>query len=110
MYINLNLKQLFLASLLHYIFEFFKQNVINYKKSAQIISTTHDTSLLRLDLFRRDQIWFTELKKTVRSTDLYSLAEIKNVRKDENIGKGYISGKYGAIPMLNDEFISLIKD
>lgn len=92
------------------IFEFFKQNVINYDKSAQIISTTHDTSLLRLNLFRRDQIWFTELKKAVRSTDLYSLAEIKNVRKDENIIKGYISGKYGAIPMLNDEFISLIKE
>ena len=97
-------------AIVYKIFEFFKQNVINYKKSAQIISTTHDTSLLRLDLFRRDQIWFTELKKSVRSTDLYSLAEIKNVRKDENIGKGYISGKYGAIPMLNDEFISLIKD
>lgn len=97
-------------TLVYKIFEFFKQNVINYEKSSQIISTTHDTSLLRLDLFRRDQIWFTELNNNVRSTDLYSLAEIKNVRKDENIGKGYISGKYGAIPMLNNELISLIKD
>ena len=43
-------------------------------------------------------------------TNLYSLAEIKNVRKDENIGKGYISGKYGAIPMLNDTIALLIKD
>ena len=97
-------------AIVYKIFEFFKQNVINYEKSAQIISTTHDTSLLRLDLFRRDQIWFTELKDIVRSTDLYSLAEIKNVRKDENIGKGYISGKYGAIPMLNDKFDMLIRD
>ena len=69
---------------------------------------THDTSILNLDLFRRDQIWFTEMKRQERATDLYSLAEIKNVRKDENIGKGYISGKYGAIPMLNESLASLI--
>lgn len=68
----------------------------------QIVFTTHDTSLLSLELFRRDQIWFTELNATDRSTELYSLAEIKNIRKDENYGKGYISGRYGAIPMLNE--------
>ena len=70
--------------------------------------TTHDTSILNLNLFRRDQIWFTEMKCGERTTDLYSLAEIKNVRKDENIGKGYISGKYGAIPMLNESLAFLI--
>lgn len=75
---------------------------------AQMFFTTHDTSILNLDLFRRDQIWFTEMKKDERATDLYSLSEIKNVRKDENIGKGYISGKYGAIPMLNESLASLI--
>lgn len=69
---------------------------------AQLIFTTHDTSLLDSKLFRRDQIWFTQLTKQ-RSTDLYSLVEIKNVRKSENLGKGYILGKYGAIPMLNDK-------
>ncbi len=73
-------------------------------KAPQIFFTTHATGLLDLNLFRRDQIWFTELKEPDRETDLYSLAEIKNVRKDENFGRGYISGKYGAIPMLNAEF------
>ena len=72
---------------------------------AQMFFTAHDTSLLNLELFRRDQIWFTEMERESRSTQLYSLAEIKNVRKDENIGKGYISGKYGAIPMLNQTLI-----
>ena len=75
---------------------------------SQMFCTTHDTSILNLDLFRRDQIWFTEMKRQERATDLYSLAEIKNVRKDENIGKGYITGKYGAIPMLNESLASLI--
>lgn len=67
----------------------------------QLIFTTHETGVLDLDLFRRDQIWFTELKNDDRSTDLYSMAELKNIRKDEKYGKGYISGRYGAIPMLN---------
>ena len=65
--------------------------------------------ILDLSIFRRDQIWFTELTTDNRSTDLYSLAEIKNVRKDENIGKGYIAGKYGAIPMLNANLAGAIE-
>lgn len=76
-------------------------------KFPQLFFTTQDTGLLNLDMFRRDQIWFTELKED-RSTDLYSLAEIQNVRKDENIRKGYINGKYGAIPMLNLNFENII--
>ena len=63
-----------------------------------------------MDLFRRDQIWFAELKGADRSTDLFSLAEFKNVRKEENFGKGYISGKYGAIPMLNLDFAKIVSE
>ena len=80
----------------------------NIPAFSQMIFTTHDTSILDLSLFRRDQIWFTELTNDSRSTDLYSLAEIRNVRKDENVGKGYIAGKYGAIPMLNSDLVSFI--
>lgn len=83
---------------------------LNGKEQSQIIFTTHDTSLLSLDLFRRDQIWFTELNSLNRSTELYSLAEIKSVRKNENYGKGYISGRYGAIPMLNENLAELLKN
>ncbi|MCI8886846.1 MAG: ATP-binding protein [Hungatella sp.] len=83
----------------------------HYKKDkfAQLIFSTHDTSLLNTDLFRRDQIWFTQLNAE-RATDLYSLVEIKNVRKSENIEKGYIAGKYGAIPMLNKEFFQELEE
>lgn len=96
-------------SIVYKIFDYFNQSKMASGEFAQMISTTHDTSLLNLDLFRRDQIWFTELKPNERSTILYSLAEIRNVRKDENIAKGYIAGRYGAIPMLNDTFVSLLK-
>ncbi len=76
----------------------------------QLIFTTHETGLLSLDLFRRDQIWFTELRNDDRSTDLYSLAEIRKIRKEDNFEKGYISGKYGAIPMLNLDFANIVTD
>jgi hypothetical protein len=71
---------------------------------AQLIFSTHDTNLLDLNTFRRDQIWFTELNKD-RETDIYSLAELKNVRKDENISKGYMNGKYGAIPFIHNPLV-----
>lgn len=78
-------------------------------KFAQLIFSTHDTSLLDSDLFRRDQVWFTQLNQE-RATDLYSLVEIKNVRKSENLEKGYVSGKYGAIPMLNKKFFQELEE
>lgn len=79
------------------------------EKFAQLIFSTHDTSLLDTDLFRRDQVWFTQLNEE-RATDLYSLVEIKNVRKRENLKKGYVSGKYGAIPMLNTYFFQKLEE
>ncbi len=93
-------------ALIHAIISLFLSSNMNQK--AQLIFTTHDTSLLDLDIFRRDQIWFTELNPQDRSTELYSLAELKNVRKDEKFSKGYISGKYGGIPMLNDTFSDIV--
>jgi len=69
---------------------------------SQLIVTTHDTNLLRKDLFRRDQIWFTE-KNEYGVSDLYSLVEYKinqatSVRNDASFSKDYLAGKYGAIP------------
>lgn len=70
--------------------------------SAQLIFTSHDISLLSLNLFRNDQIWFAQLGKD-RATELYSLVEIKNIRADENIAKGYIMGRYGAVPSFKND-------
>ena len=78
------------------------------ESKAQLIFSTHDTSLLSNNIFRRDQIWFTQLTQD-RATDLYSLIEIKNIDNLENLEKGYISGKYGAIPFLNISSISKLE-
>ena len=68
-------------------------------KNAQLIFATHDTNMLTPHLFRRDQIWLTE-KDKFGATDIYSLAQLKDVIKNENFEKQYIQGKYGAIPYL----------
>jgi AAA15 family ATPase/GTPase len=67
---------------------------------SQIIFTTHDTNLLDLSLFRRDEIWFVEKDKG-GSSHIYSLAEFK-VRPDLQIEKGYLNGRFGAIPFVGD--------
>ena len=66
---------------------------------AQLIFTTHDTGLLDLTLFRRDQIWFAEKNEKTLQTDIYALTEF-SPRKGENISKGYLQGRYGAIPFI----------
>ncbi len=68
-------------------------------KNAQLIFATHDTNLLKPQIFKRDQIWFTE-KDKYGSTTLYSILEIKGVRANDDFEKQYIEGKYGAVPYL----------
>ena len=73
-------------------------------KHAQLIFTTHDTWQLSNQLLRRDEVWFTE-KDEQGISKLYSLADFVDesgarIRKDESYEKNYLTGKYGAIPML----------
>lgn len=84
--------------LVNAIIELFNDQKIN-KNGAQLIFNTHDVSLLSLDNFRRDQIYFAEKDNTTGITDFYSLDEF-SPRKTENIRKGYMQGRYGAIPVI----------
>lgn len=67
---------------------------------AQLIFSTHDTSLLDHTLFRRDQIWFTE-KDADQATRLYPLTDF-SPRKQEAWERGYLAGRYGAVPFFAD--------
>lgn len=67
---------------------------------AQLIFSTHDTSLLDHTLFRRDQIWFTE-KDADQATRLYPLTDF-SARKQEAWERGYLAGRYGAVPFFSD--------
>lgn len=69
---------------------------------AQLIFTTHDTSLLdAYGLFRRDQVWFVE-KRPDQSSLLYPLLDF-SPRKNEALERGYLQGRYGALPFLRNE-------
>ena len=79
--------------------ELFQNSRFN-KKGAQLIFTSHDTSLLDQDLFRRDQIWFVE-KDRDQASKLYPLSDF-SPRKNEALERGYLMGRYGALPFLGD--------
>ncbi|MTG99125.1 AAA family ATPase [Myroides sp. BIT-d1] len=86
------------------IVELFNNPSYNTNK-AQLLFATHDTNLLGEEIFRRDQIWFTE-KDECEQTDLYSLYDItlpdgSKVRNDANLERNYIKGRYGAIPYFS---------
>ncbi len=65
-------------------------------KGAQLIATTHDTNLLTSRHLRRDQIWLTE-KDPEGATHLYPLTDFRT-REGDNLERGYLQGRFGAIP------------
>ena len=78
----------FLLKLLH--------NLETNRHNAQLIFATHDTTVLDQSLMRRDQVWFVE-KDAENATQLYPLSDYKP-RKGEALQKGYLYGRYGALP------------
>ena len=87
-------------ALVEFIVKLFNDKSIN-KANSQLIFITHATNLLTTELLRRDQIWFTEKNPDTGVSELYPLDSF-SVRKDENIQKGYINGRYGAVPFIKD--------
>jgi len=80
-------------------------NLINYylnsdmnNENTQLIITTHEQSLLELDLVRRDAIWFTEKDLQGNST-MFSLDKF-NVRHDIRLKKAYLEGRFGGTPLI----------
>lgn len=68
--------------------------------NAQLVFTTHDTTLLSQKLLRRDQVWFTEKNKK-SATELYPLSDF-SPRDNEAVERGYLNGRYGGIPFLKE--------
>lgn len=85
--------------LVRFLIENFHNSKINLH-NAQLIFTTHNTSLLDEELFRRDQIWFMEKEKS-NATTMYPLSDFR-ARKKEALEKRYLQGRYGALPLIGD--------
>jgi hypothetical protein len=83
------------------------QNPTTNPNNAQLIFTSHDNTLQRNNLLRRDQIWFTQ-KRSDQSTELYPLTDF-HVRNDLAIDKAYLDGRFGAVPFLPSDEEMILK-
>ncbi len=67
---------------------------------AQLILVSHNTALMDLSLFRRDEIWLTEIDE-MNGSNLYQVSR-SSPRRREQIAKGYLRGRYGSIPKIHE--------
>ena len=95
--------------LTRYIINLFHNSLTNIG-NGQLIYSTHDTVNLNKETFRRDEIWFAEKDKDGIS-EIYALSDYileddknagKKVRNDATYNKDYLTGRYGAIPVLEE--------
>lgn len=75
--------------------------IFNSGSKAQIIFSTHNTNLLDLSKFRKDQIWFVN-KNNNEGSDLYSLYDYNDFRDTMDLEKAYLQGRFDSIPIVND--------
>lgn len=80
--------------------KFFIDLFYDQNSKAQLIYTTHDTTLMDKRFFRRDQIWFVQ-KDEYGYSELSSLADFK-IRSDASFEKDYLAGVYGGIPTFEE--------
>lgn len=84
--------------LVRFLIELFQSNTAN-QNNAQLVFTTHETSILNQDVFRRDQIWFCE-KDADQATRIYPLTDFSPRKGRENLEAAYLAGRYGALPYV----------
>ena len=90
-------------SIVEYIIKLF-----NAADKAQLIFSTHNTKLLDLNKFRKDQIWFVN-KTEKGNSDLFSLYDYSDFRDTMDLEKAYFQGRFDAIPIVDDSSNSLQK-
>jgi uncharacterized protein len=79
--------------------EIVRKIVSSDKTKGQLIFSTHEANLLDQSIFRRDEIWFVE--KDFGETKMYPLSDY-DIRFDLDIRKGYLNGRFGAIPFIGN--------
>lgn len=84
--------------LIEYLISLFNSSETN-KHNAQLVFTTHETSILNQNIFRRDQIWFVE-RDLMSGSSLFPLTDFSPRKSITNIETAYLSGRYGAIPNI----------
>ena len=93
---------------LHTLLADFILDFIHASAKSQLLFTSHNTNLIDTNRLRKDQILFVN-KKDDGSTEVYSLYDFKGFRETMDAEKGYIQGRFDAIPMVNSSVSSLKK-
>lgn len=93
---------------LHTLLADFILDLIHASAKSQLLFTSHNTNLIDTNRLRKDQILFVN-KKDDGSTEVYSLYDFKGFRETMDAEKGYIQGRFDAIPMVNSSVSSLKK-
>ncbi|MGP2785413.1 MULTISPECIES: AAA family ATPase [Serratia] len=84
--------------LVHFLVDLFHSKKTN-PNNAQLIFTTHETSILTQNVFRRDQVWFCD-KDENKATVIYPLTDFSPRKGREDLEAAYLSGRYGALPFI----------
>ncbi|WP_119342636.1 AAA family ATPase [Facilibium subflavum] len=86
--------------LVQFLVQLFHNEKMN-QNHAQLVFSTHETSILNQDIFRRDQIWFCE-QRDKQGTSLYPLTDFSPRKGVDNLERAYLSGRYGALPFVHE--------
>jgi AAA15 family ATPase/GTPase len=92
--------------LVRFLVSLFHDNRTN-PRNAQLIFSTHETSILSQEVFRRDQIWFCEKDERTQASRLFPLTDFSPRKGLENLERSYLSGRYGALPYFREVDLSM---
>jgi len=83
-------------------------DLFHASSNAQFLYTTHNTNLIDVKRLRRDQVLFVN-KKDDGSTEVYSLYDYKDFRENMDAEKGYLQGRFDAVPQIDTSLVTLKK-
>ena len=81
-------------------------DLIHASESSQLLFTSHNTNLIDVKRLRRDQIVFVN-KSGNGATEVYSLYDFKDFRENMDAEKGYIQGRFDAVPYVDSSAQSI---
>ncbi len=84
---------------LHTILADFLIDLVHASPQSQLLFTSHNTNLIDMDRFRKDQIVFVN-KRADGATEVYSLYDFRDFRDTMDAEKGYLQGRFDAVPFV----------
>lgn len=81
-------------------------DLIHASEGSQLLFSSHNTNLIDVKRLRRDQIVFVN-KSEDGATEVYSLYDFKDFRENMDAEKGYIQGRFDAVPYVDSSVDSI---